>query len=266
MRRISICSATHNQRPYLEDWYRGLEAQLESLQDDFELEVNLVIDEKDYETGRETWNSYFNCYQHLTKNGLPQSPLFKINYVINKTNEGGPASITKALEMATGQYIGILECDDYYKPFKLRETIDYLELEDLDGCHTEISARVYSKDYPHGRWVEKGWSNIGVHQEKVVSFERLLQSNCIYTCSWIMKSEWFKNCPTPLQIYNHLGILGDYAMALHMTKNGARIGYLNRPLSVYRDGVGVNTTKRQESIDSDYKVRQWGYQGCPKLD
>ena len=246
---ISICSITHKQRDFLDTWAKGLIDQ-----DYKDFEINLVIDEESLEEGLLTAKIVRNLFRDtdIEANG-------KLKIRVNRENLGGPASMTKSISMAQGDYIGILECDDYYLPNKLSESIQFIESNKLDGCHHDIDCILPDGEYRVAAWSKTCW------QESRVTYERLCQMNTIYTCSFLCKSYMVKTAPSPLEISKHFSFLGDYVLFLDLVKNQrAKLGWLDKSLSVYRDSVGINLTKRDESVIMDGRIRDWAARGCDR--
>ena len=251
MDRVSICSATHNHRRFLAGWLQSIISQLDSLED-CEIEIILAIDEAN---GGESIETDLILLNEFSK--YPDSCPVHIKTIVNEHNMGCSYSITRALSLATGSYIGILETDDFYNPTKLSKSIAYMNKNNLGGLHTDITAI-----YPNGGKENKWWLLHGVKQQPIVTLDRLKQSNTIYTCSFLARAEWFSSIPTPLEISNKFGMLVDYPMFLTMVSKGCKIGYIDESLSTYRADIGINTTRRGESIQQDIKVRDWAHRGC----
>lgn len=244
--KISVCTATHKHKKYLPTYVQGIVDQLTDFPD---LEVNIVVDEETKADGDVTWYTLLNL--------IPKGFYKNFNIVINDSNLGGPESTTKAYQMATGDWIAALEGDDYYKPGKIKKTMDFILEDDLDGACTEVSAIL-----PDGTFVEHAWKNIGFHIPKIIDFDNLVNSNKIYTCSFIHHRKWLDIVPTPVQFATEFEHLGDYPKVLYMTHKGAKIGYLDEPLSVYRDSIGIQKKDWNKTVHLDHKVRQWARQGC----
>jgi glycosyltransferase involved in cell wall biosynthesis len=258
---ISICSATHNQTKYLKDWYEGIMCQFDSLDTDkYDIEVCLVIDEKtereSYSTANFLWSMRWDHDYERNDKYFAKNNNFKIH--INSENLGGPASMSLALSMATGQYITILEPDDYYKPGKLAKSLEFIEENNLDGVHGDVDCIL-----PDGTYIKEAWSKT-CWQEKIVTVQRLMEMNTIYTCSFLCKADLIRKAPSPLEFSKKFSYLGDHPLFAYLCYNGAKIGWMNESLSVYRDSVGINNKNREESVRLDQLVKEWIANGCKR--
>lgn len=260
---ISVVSATHKQRPFLRTWWNGLLVQLETLDlSKYSIQVCLVIDEETHEEGKDTCDELINI---IYEDDPTSFPAFKHNglsleIVTNEVNEGGPAATTKALSMCSGDWISILDVDDYWLPGKLQKSLEFIEANNLDAVHHDIDCILPNQEYRVAAWSKTCW------QEDVVTIKRLQEMNTIYTCSFLCKADLVKACPTPLEFSKKFGYLGDYPLFANIVYNGGKIGWLNENLATYRDSIGVNTTKREESIAADRLIKQWISNGCNRSD
>jgi glycosyltransferase involved in cell wall biosynthesis len=215
--KISVVSISYRHKEFLLDWQKGILAQ-----DYFPLQVICIDDCSDDGSS-----------EYLLNLKWPWPRSFSIDVRVNGTNVGGPANLTKALSLVDedSEYISILETDDYYKPDKLKRSIEFMESKGYDAVCGEISAIIH----PHNHWIERGWNNIGIHPPEHLTFEYLLWDNRVYTCTFICKSKILKECYSPLEFQKMgYGVLGDYPMFLWIAKR-YKIGYMQEALSVYRE-------------------------------
>ncbi len=250
---ITILTICFNQSQYVETWYNGIVSQVN---DAYDLEV-IVCDDASSDN---TLDRLFEVGQ-LQRDRLNYlDPGSTIHIHTNTVNLGGPANLTKAIGLMSprSEYCLMLEMDDYYKPGKLIKSLNFMLENDLDGVHTEISAIL-----PDGTWIERGWQNICRPQPEVIDFDTLAANNCVYTCTFMAKSELIRKAPTPATFATKFYHLGDYPLLLYLLHSGAKLGYLNEPLSVYREGVGINNSKRALTVEADARIKDWAWKGCP---
>ncbi len=249
-RIVSVAATAYKHEKYIKDWCNGLTSQV--LPEGWELEVNVVVDASPDNTAQ-------IIREHNWKD-------IKINLYNAPVNCGASPSMTRALDMCTGELICYLEGDDYYKPGKLLKSIDFLYSRGYDGMCTEVSYLM-----PDGGLVERGWLSHGIKPPETIVFQGLLPDNRIYSCSFVAKRECFfggfgkKRCPTPTEIARVFGFLVDYTQFLYMTKQGWKFGYLNEPLSIYRTWIGISNN-RPEIVRLTHLVKAWAQRGCPEAE
>src|SRR6185436_8150767 len=124
-----------------------------------------------------------------------------------------------------------------------------------DAVATEVSALL-----PDGRRVERAWRNLGIQIPEHITLANMANFNPIYTCSFIAKAEIFRAAPSPLDFAKDFGVMWDYPFFAWVAKR-YRIGYLDEPLSVYREGIGLAHANRAAIVEADTKVRQWIREG-----
>lgn len=255
--KISIVSATHNQRAYIKDWYEGILCQFDTLDlDKYCVEVVLVVDESGPAESWQTATMLIPDQERHQKYFEDGDNDFKV--FVNSENLGGPMSFTNAISQATGDWICLLEPDDYYKPGKLSKSLKFIKDRGLDMAHGDVDCIL-----PSGEVRLNAWSKTS-NPEPLITVERLSRSNSYYTCTGVGRAELYRNCPTSLEISNKMGWLYDYASICHFVTNGAKIGYIpGDALSTYRDGIGASRN-RERMVEWDGRVREWLALGCPK--
>jgi glycosyltransferase involved in cell wall biosynthesis len=148
----------------------------------------------------------------------------KIRSLLQKSNLGMQKNFVKALQACHGQYVALLEGDDYWiDPLKLQKQVDFLDSH-LECTICFHNAKVIYQD-----------SDLQPHfychpDQKVIStFEDLLIENFIPTCSVMFKRGLLKKYPS---WFFDLKI-GDWPLHLLNAQYG-KIGYINEVMSAYR--------------------------------
>lgn len=78
--------------------------------------------------------------------------------IIDKSNSGYGASMNQALAIATGEYIGIVESDDFIEPIMIERLFRLAKDNDLDiarGCYYEYSTKFNKNNIIHNDFVPK---------------------------------------------------------------------------------------------------------------
>jgi glycosyltransferase involved in cell wall biosynthesis len=149
----------------------------------------------------------------------------RIRKIFRETHVGGALNFQKAYESADGDYIALLEGDDFWTdPLKLAKQIAFLERRrDCSMCfHDTVLFYNDGSMKPH-------LFNMGKQKRDAYSLDDLLDGNFIQTCSVVYRGkivaripEWLNGLP-----------MGDWPLHLLHAAHGA-IGYIDEPMGVYR--------------------------------
>ena len=136
----------------------------------------------------------------------------------------GKMNFLRALESCRGEYIAILDGDDYFtSPHKLQKQVDFL------NAHPEcmICFHNVTPVYADG---SKGSRNLCPEDQKeITDVEQLLWGNFIPSCSIMYRREPVVQLPD----WFFTAKVGDWPINIFKAQFG-KIGYLNEVLSAYR--------------------------------
>jgi glycosyltransferase involved in cell wall biosynthesis len=137
---------------------------------------------------------------------------------------GGRAGFLKCLEACRGQYVALLEGDDYWiDVHKLQKQVDFLESDpDFAICCHNVT--VFYEDGS-----KEPANLIPPDQKEVSTLEDLLFINFLPTCSVVFRRGLFGVLP---EWYSSLTI-GDWPLHIMNARHG-KIGYINEVMGVYR--------------------------------
>lgn len=209
---VSIVTTCYQHEPYLEDYFRGLLSQtyrnLELIVfDDGSTDGSWVIIEGYLPTLREQ---------------------FARVVAERHRNMGFLKELALAVGLTRGQYVCILESDDYYLPRKIEENIEYLlSNPDVGLVHSDAnflySDRIESAvNRKHRRALPIGYV-----------YDTLLRWNFITTSTVCCRADLLK-AHVNFEGYDRRAyLMGDYPMWLDMARN-TRFGYIDRALTSYR--------------------------------
>lgn len=154
----------------------------------------------------------------------------RIRLILREGNVGSLKNFIQTLFTCKGQYVALLEGDDYWTdPYKLQKQADFLDNNpDFAICFHLVdwldqeSGRI--KDWKYGPPIRKPYYTID---------DLLEHSNFIPTCSVMFRNnlfnkfpEWFFNSP-----------VGDFPLNILNAQYG-KIGFINEPMAVYRRHKG----------------------------
>lgn len=155
------------------------------------------------------------------KSRLPE----KIRLILSERNIASNAVVVRGIEAATGQYVALLDGDDYWvSPYKLQKQMEYLDR------HPECSicfhnARVIHEDGSREPWL---WNHAG--QREITALTDILMDNYIATCSTMFRKGMFDCFP---DWYDSFFPITDWPLHILNAEHG-KIGYINEVMGVYR--------------------------------
>lgn len=150
----------------------------------------------------------------------------QIKPILRERNVGRRKNFLEAFRLCQGQYIAILEGDDYWTvPHKLQHQVDFLDAHpDHSICFHAVEAR----------------DQAGVQAPKVVRADRarytledLLEKNVIPTCSVLFRNHLFDSFPD----WYLQAPAGDWPLHVLNAQHGD-IGYIDEVMAVYRIHAG----------------------------
>lgn len=172
-----------------------------------------------------------------------------IKVLSSDKNLGLNQNLKRCLEAATGDYIAILEGDDYFlSPFKLLKQMQFLERnKDCAMC---------SHSFLEYNMKENRYNTINYQQEfkgEKYSFEELVvEFKWSNFTTFMYRKKHIENIPD--YVWDLQG--ADYSFNMHMALNGY-LGVIKEPLSVYRSGMGQ--WSRLSAVEHQQKTLDFAY-------
>jgi glycosyltransferase involved in cell wall biosynthesis len=250
--KVSVSIITYNHRDYI------AQAVESALMQETDFDYEILIGEDDSSDGtREIVVRYKE--QHPDRIRLFLNERKNVIYIDGKPT--GRWNLVNNLKHAQGQYVALLEGDDYWtSPHKLQSQAGF-----LDGhpgstiCFHPVERR-YEGEHIGPAKARKP------KRKTRYTLEDLLKGNFIATCSVMFRNrlfadfpQWFYTTPSadwPLHVLNaHYGDIGfiDEAMAVHRTHSG---GIWSPKSSAVRQKNVVATLKTfRENLDPKYSAR-----------
>jgi glycosyltransferase involved in cell wall biosynthesis len=166
----------------------------------------------------------------------------KILPIFEENNIGMGRNFAKTLNRCSGEYVALLEGDDYWTdPEKLQQQAAFLDANPgCAFCHHRVNHIVspggkYVRDFPPQQF-----------RATRLDTRRLAMANFVQTCSVVYRKEWQ---PVLDEGFQELK-LGDWPLCSLLGERGW-IGYLDRPMANYR--IHANNTWNDRP--PDYKLR-----------
>lgn len=209
---VSIVTPCYNHARYLDDYFRGLLAQTYS-------NVELII--SDDGSTDDSW-ARITMWEGRVRSKFPR-------VVIDRhENVGAAANIHSALQKATGDFVCILDSDDYYMPDKIGENVRFLlDNPDYGAVHSDT-------DYIYADRIElMHWSTIGRVIPQGCVYDALLEDNFIMMCSFCCRMAVLRRHVDLMRYVRKGYVAADYAMFLDIARH-TKIGYIDRSLGRYR--------------------------------
>ena len=170
----------------------------------------------------------------------------KIRLLLHKQNLGnlGKNNLIKTHHACRGEYIALLEGDDYWtSSLKLQKQTDYLDRNpDFAICFTSTLA--FYEDGSHTPYVFPD-----LNYKEISTLKDLLCDNFMHTCSVMFRNRLFKSYPK----WYHEIITGDYALHIINASYG-KIGFINEVMSAYRiHKDGIWSMRQKDNMGRNYK-------------
>ena len=205
--KVSVCMITYNQEIYIAQAIESVMMQ----EADFDYEL-VIGEDCSIDKTREICMAYQAKYPD------------KIRLMLHEKNLGMMQNFVRTHHACTGQYIALLDGDDYWtSPNKLAKQVDFLD------HHSECAicfhnARVINEDgsRPPSNFCPPD-------QKKISNLQDLLLSNFVPTCSAMFRRSLFGKFP---EWFSTLG-LGDWPLHILNAQYG-QVAYINETLGVYR--------------------------------
>ncbi len=221
--KVSVCMITYNQERYIAQAIDSVLVQ----QTDFSFEI-VIGDDCSTDRTREILRE-----RHLSH---PD----RIRLLTRKRNLGMMRNFADTLGQCRGEYVAILEGDDYWtSAHKLQQQVDALDAHpDWTVCFHWAQVVYENGERPATIFPAKRY-------DRVLTIADLLRSNCIQTCSVVYRRV-LDELPAWLM---ELG-LGDWPLhILHADRGG--IGFLPEEMAVYR--IHSQSTWSSASAISRYR-------------
>jgi glycosyltransferase involved in cell wall biosynthesis len=148
----------------------------------------------------------------------------QIRLLLQEQNIGGPANIAATFAACRGDYVAMLEGDDYWTdPAKLQKQVGALDAHPHWSSCFHLTRRVYTDGSKEPELFPSDWTR------EEVTIDDLLMSNFICTCSLVFRNRIFG----PLPEWHRQITPGDWAIGLLNAAEGP-IGCLPDVMADYR--------------------------------
>lgn len=156
----------------------------------------------------------------------------RIRVLPRRRNLGRPYNFVDTLRSCSGQYVALLQGDDYWtSPHKLQKQVDLLEANpDFVTCYHPVGWL----DQESGEITHWQHGTLSVKRKPYYTLDDLLEcSNFMPTCSVIFRNRLFVEFP---DWYYRAGV-ADFPLHILNALHG-KIGFLDEPMAVYRRHKG----------------------------
>lgn len=227
MKKVSCHIITYNQIDYISKCIDSVLMQ----KTNFSIEI-IIGDDNSTDGTRELLLEYANEYPDLIKLNLRE---------LRGTGLPGKQNFLTTLEMCSGEYIAMLEGDDYWTdPFKLQKQVDFLEANpDYVLCFHQVTILK-----PDGTIVEDFITKVPENYETIETLARF--GNYIHTPSVV-----YRNIIPTLPFEFEVTPIGDYFIYMMLAEHG-KVKYMKEKMATYRFGVGVFSPN-----DYILRLKQW---------
>lgn len=206
--KVSVLVMTYNHAPFIRE---ALDSALMQIVD-FPYEI-LISEDCSTDGTREVVLQYYE--QHPGK----------IRLLLSQQNLRSNAIVVRGVQAAQGQYIALLDGDDYWtNPYKLQKQVDFLD------SHPECAICFHNATVIHDDASEEPWNWTPARQKQISTLEDIWRGNFIATCSCMFRKGLFGEFP---DWYYSLFPITDWPLHILNAEHG-NIGYINEVMGVYR--------------------------------
>ena len=215
--KVSVCMITYGHEKYIREAIEGVLMQ----ECDFEVELILANDCSPDKTDE--------VIEDILKNHPKAS---WIKYLKHDKNIGMMPNFLFALNHCKGDFIALCEGDDYWTdPLKLQKQINVLKVSpDCVLCFHKVDILK-----TNGEIVDDFITKVPENYETIETLARL--GNYIHTPSVVFRNV-IKEFPSDFE----QSPIGDYFLYMMLAEHG-KLKYLNDKMAVYREGIGIWSTK-----------------------
>jgi glycosyltransferase involved in cell wall biosynthesis len=222
--KVSVCMITYNQERFVA---QAIESALMQRTD---FPVELLIGE--------------DCSTDRTREivlGYARAHPGRVRPLLRERNLGRPRNSAETLKACTGEYIALLEGDDWWtSPRKLQIQVDWLDAHpDRVECFHAVPGVSGQQD------VVDSFPPLPFKEE--YGFDDLVSGNCIATCSTVIRRSAFASYPSWIFDF----AMGDWPIHLWSARL-APIGFIPKWMGAYR----VHPGSHWKSHDVAWLVRQ----------
>lgn len=222
-KKVSVAMVTYNHEKYISEAIESVLMQ----EADFDFEL-IISDDFSKDNTRGILLNYQNKYPE------------KIRLILNNENIGAQINFANLIQSCDGEYIAILDGDDYWiDKKKLQHQVDYLD-KNMDCVICWTKAKIKSEDNEFAPYI----SHNSDYYMRKHSIEELIYCNYFITATVVFRNnlfgvipKWFYELP-----------MGDYPLNLLNAYHG-KIGYVDGVTAVYRvhkNGIWSTYRKKLE--------------------
>jgi len=231
--KLSVCLITYNHERFITQALESALAQKTS----FEFEI-VVGEDCSADLTRQIVVEYQQRYPN------------KIRLMLPEKNLGANRNFASTLQACRGQYIALLEGDDYWTdPSKLQEQVNFLDShEECAICFHAV--RVFHED---GNGAPRNSPRFG--HKKISTIEDLLGvGNFIPTCATVFRNGLIGEFPDWFYTLR----IADFSLHVLNAQYG-KIGYINKVMGAYRIHSGGTFSAANTSGNAREVVRTYDY-------
>lgn len=161
-----------------------------------------------------------------------------VHLLRNASNLRPGRSLMRAFSICRGEYICVLDADDYYHPERTEKCLRFLEQNpDFGAVHSDVVFVRHDGAHQVGFWkqtgreIPSGWV-----------FDALLAGNFVLYGSLMQRRQYWRRCCLYADYLRRDYKMSDYPSLLNLSRL-AKIGYIDEPLFFYR----LHRTSRSQS-------------------
>ena len=206
--KVSVLLMTYNHARFIADALDSVLMQETS----FPFEI-IISEDCSTDGTREIVKAYHNQYSE------------KLRLILSERNIASNAIVVRGIEAARGQYVALLDGDDYWvSPHKLQQQVELLDQ------HPECSICFHNARVIHDDGSKEPWLWNPADQPEITALKDILLDNYIATSTTMFRKGLFDHFPA---WYDSFFPITDWALHILNAEHG-KIAYINEVMGVYR--------------------------------